>query len=52
VAVGLWSLADLPELIRSERRFEPRMPERERKRLLSGWRKALERAKGWAEEEG
>jgi len=52
VAVGLWSLADLPELIRSERRFEPRMPEGERKRLLSGWRKALERAKGWAEEEG
>ena len=52
VAVGLWSLADLPELIRSERRFEPRMPEGERKRLLSCWRKALERAKGWAEEEG
>ena len=51
-SVGLWELADIPSLVRPERTFQPRMSPAERERLLSGWRKALERAKGWAEEEG
>lgn len=32
---------------RAERRFEPGMTREERERLISGWRKAVLRAKGW-----
>ena len=51
-SVGLWELADIPSLVRPERTFQPRMSPAERERLLSGWRKAVERAKGWAEGAG
>ncbi|MGY4707094.1 glycerol kinase GlpK [Candidatus Bipolaricaulota sp. J31] len=52
VSAGLWDLADIPALVRRERTFAPRMSKEERERLLSGWRKAVDRAKGWAEGEG
>jgi len=35
---GLW---------RAERRFEPAMEEKERKRLYSGWLEAVARSRGW-----
>jgi glycerol kinase len=52
VVAGVWDLSDVPELIRVERRFEPRMSSIERERLLSGWRAAVERARGWAKGAG
>ena len=52
ISVGLWDLSDVPRLARPERRFEARMPREERERLLAGWRRAVTRAKGWAEGKG
>ncbi len=50
LAVGFWSGAEeLASLWQLDRRFEPQMHADERARLLSGWHKAVERAKGWAE---
>jgi glycerol kinase len=49
LATGVWS--DLDEVAatwRLDRRFEPSMDGRERDRLVTRWRAALERAKGWA----
>jgi glycerol kinase len=47
LAVGVWGSP--AELIaeRGGRRFEPTMPESERERLYAGWRRAVERARGW-----
>jgi glycerol kinase len=52
VSAGIWEFSDIPELLRVERRFEPRMPPEERERLHAGWRAAVERARGWAKEFG
>jgi glycerol kinase len=43
-------LEDIPNLVQSERRFLPQIPEPVREKFLSGWEKAVERAKGWAKE--
>jgi glycerol kinase len=49
LGVGVWSGTDeLARLWRADRTFEPRMPEGEREALYDGWKRALERAKGWA----
>ncbi len=48
VAVGLWSEADVRELRTTARRYEPRMGADEREALLAGWRRAVERSRGWA----
>jgi glycerol kinase len=50
VSLGLWNLEDIPNLVQSERRFLPQIPESVRGKFLAGWRKAVERAKGWAKE--
>ncbi len=50
-AVGHWSDADLRRLQAIDREFTPQMDEVQRRRLLHNWRKAVERSKGWAEEE-
>jgi len=47
---GALSLGDLPALWREEARFLPRMPEARREALYRGWRRAVERAKGWVQE--
>jgi len=47
IATGTWTAGDVRGLWREARRFEPRMSEDERETLLSGWHRALERAKGW-----
>jgi glycerol kinase len=52
VGAGLWQLEEIPELVRIETRFEPVMSPAERERLASGWRRAVERARGWAKEVG
>jgi glycerol kinase len=52
LAMGFWSgLDEIAATWRLDRRFEPAMPDRERERLLRGWRRAVERAKGWIESE-
>ncbi|GAG44628.1 unnamed protein product, partial [marine sediment metagenome] len=50
LGVGLWpSRQELALRWRSDRTFEPRMSEQRREELYSGWKRALERAKGWAQ---
>ncbi len=51
VATGLWSEEDTRRMWREEARYEPRMSEDQREGLLSEWRRALDRARGWARSE-
>ncbi len=49
LAVGFWQ--DEQDVTRNwqlDRRFEPQMSEEERDRLYRGWKRAVERARGWA----
>ncbi len=48
IATGAWSLERVGEMWREAARYEPAMGEDERASLLSDWRRALERARGWA----
>ncbi len=52
LAVGYWD--DEREITQNwaeDRRFEPNMAASERERLLKGWRRAVERSKGWERED-
>jgi glycerol kinase len=48
IATGLWSQQQVAEMWRQAARYEPRMGEAQREVLLGDWRRAVERAKGWA----
>ena len=49
LAVGFWKdLDEIGRIWRSGGVFEPKMPSGERDALVSGWRRAVERSKGWA----
>jgi glycerol kinase len=49
LATGVWSGTDeIAALWQLDRRFEPAMGTTERQRLITGWRRAVERSKGWA----
>jgi len=51
LAVGFWKdLEDVAGHWRADRRFRPQMPAERREELYSGWKRAVERAKGWAVE--
>ena len=51
LAVGYWkSDEELDAQWRTDRVFEPRMAEPQRRELFDRWRRALARAKGWANE--
>ena len=50
LAVGVWSVADLNELGGVDREFVPAMDAHRRADLLAHWRRAVERARKWAEE--
>jgi glycerol kinase len=51
IGVGYWSgPEEVAATWRLDRRFEPSMSERERERLVGGWRRAVERSLGWAVE--
>jgi glycerol kinase len=50
VATGLWSEPDVRGMWREEARYEPSMSEEQRAPLLAEWKRAVERAKGWASE--
>jgi glycerol kinase len=48
LAVGFWKTTDeIARQWRAERRFEPKMPAEQARRLRARWTQALERAKGW-----
>ena len=47
VAVGEWTEADVAAMWRETAHYEPRMPAARREELLAGWRRALDRARGW-----
>jgi len=48
VATGTWSEGDVRSMWREAARYEPRMPAAQRDGLLAGWRRALDRSRGWA----
>jgi glycerol kinase len=49
LATGLWrSLPDVAAHWQRERLFEPRIDPAEREATLAAWRRAIERARGWA----
>ena len=48
ITTGAWSSVQLTAMWRQGARYEPRMGEGERRALLSDWRRALERSRGWA----
>jgi glycerol kinase len=49
LATGFWrDELELKTQLKIERRFEPGMEMSRREELFGGWRRALERAKGWA----
>jgi len=49
LATGFWrDESELETQLKIERRFEPAMEASRREELCAGWRRALERAKGWA----
>ncbi len=50
LAVGFWSGIEEIEQIREVSRvFEPQIDKEERDKLYAGWKRAVERAKGWVE---
>jgi len=52
IAIGRWSVEGVDAMWRAAARYEPAIGAEERESLLAGWRRALERAKGWAVPEG
>jgi len=48
IATDVWSAPQVAEMWREAERYEPRMGEAERERLLADWRRAVERSRGWA----
>jgi glycerol kinase len=51
LAVGFWRGTDeIAANWQEERRFEPSMAESQREARYAGWRRAVERARGWEQE--
>jgi glycerol kinase len=48
IATGAWTLEQVGSTWREARRFEPTMGREEAAHLVEGWRRALERSRGWA----
>ena len=52
LATGFWeSESDIREQWQEERRFDPAMPTAAAARLRSGWKRALDRSRGWEDPE-
>jgi len=49
-AVGLWNDNQLKNIWQPEKCFKPQMPAAERESQLRQWKRAVEKAKAWAEE--
>lgn len=50
IKVGLWKKEDIINNRKVEKAFEPSMDASTRDKLYAGWKKAVERTKGWVEE--
>jgi glycerol kinase len=50
IGTGMWTIDEVSRHWRERRRYEPAMGEDERRALLHGWHRALERARRWSEE--
>ncbi len=49
LGAGVWESTDeLASVWQLDRQFEPKMEPHERRRLMDGWRAAVDRSKGWA----
>ncbi|TML99890.1 MAG: glycerol kinase GlpK [Actinobacteria bacterium] len=48
VGAGVWTLDRVSKAWRERARYEPKLDGTAREELLAGWRRALERARGWA----
>jgi glycerol kinase len=48
VGAGVWSQDRVVSGWRERARYEPRMGDDERASLVADWRRAVERARGWA----
>src|SRR3954470_9792486 len=48
VGAGVWTLDRVQQQWRERTRYEPDMDGARREELLAGWRRAVERARGWA----
>jgi glycerol kinase len=49
LATGVWQRTDeIAQHVRSDRTFEPALSREVRDERYAGWRKAIERTKGWA----
>jgi glycerol kinase len=48
IATGRWDIEQVEGMWREAARYEPRMSADERESLIAQWRRAVERAKGWA----
>jgi glycerol kinase len=51
LGAGIWEDADLDKLWKIDREFEPRMSRDEAATLQAQWRRAVERSRGWAQED-
>jgi glycerol kinase len=49
VGAGIWRIEDLGERWKLERRFTPALTPAAREEAYRGWRRAVERARGWVE---
>jgi glycerol kinase len=49
VGVGMWTIDDVARNWSERSRYEPSMGDDQRESLLADWRRALERARAWAE---
>jgi glycerol kinase len=49
VGTGIWTVDQVQRRWREKSRYEPRMSADQRETLLTGWRRALGRAEGWAQ---
>jgi glycerol kinase len=48
IATGAWTLEQVGSMWREAKRFDPKMGRDEAAGLVEGWRRALERSRGWA----
>ena len=50
LGAGVWNAATIDAQWQADRVFEPRLASSQREAMLATWRRAVERAKGWARE--
>jgi glycerol kinase len=49
IHIGIWKKNDIIRNRKIQRKFEATMDESTRNKLYKGWKKAVERSKGWVD---